>query len=782
MPCNTSTPSSSRSPHERRLRGVGGHLSTTTTAAAATHSAGEDQLHEPDVPPTPLDEEQLQHFIRHGFVALPVADLPSGFHDRLYQKSHALKHSKLLDPDFGAAGTNGLIFNQLPELRAVTESPTVSGALTSLLGPDYVQHPHRSMHTVNESDQSWHKDGHYIPMRNHFPRWVLCFYYPVTVTPDMGPTALLAGSQYATMDYSNRKHDGFTDNLEQHLQCQLGADDDPARAVNAERAAVLEKLPATAAVLRARDELLGEQERTAEDDFGARADVAGLRGGRGGGGPEQWSLCCEAGTFVVMHYSLFHRGGRRLPEGMWRNLFKIQFFRTSSPPPAAGPTLERPLPASFAAGSPGTASIWMAVRDWLTGREPSPTTKFTFILEKVQVDALAAAVCAKGSDTPRLGAAFELGRLASHKGQPAALEALLRLLDGTGVHGTDSQRWNARRAAMSGLGTAGRVAMAPLCEALLRDARLLDAATWRADQGTRIIVPSYSADIGKGDGSEEGTMALGPNDDCVWRLVYTGHALGLAAREDPLGLAAAVEVLSTTSAIVQRQLSLRLDAVHPTVVEDAVTSGLACSAFFRHKDGGQGMAITEDAVATSLNRALATAAQALAFVGERAAAIANDDPAALPTLTAVCAVLVPLTTQDRRIASLPVGVLSGIRDISGLMSHWVAENAAFGLLHLIPAPRSGNSIVGRTVAHSAPPANGDERFAPGFCLLALRRARAAAAAGDSAAAAVLPLLDEAEGGWRSALEQMNLDSPEPWLLQDNPEQRQYEPGGVEWVA
>ena len=51
----------------------------------------------------------------------------------------------------------------------VVASPTVSGALTSLLGPGFCQHPHRTMHNYGKanghndeeslgSDQTWHKE------------------------------------------------------------------------------------------------------------------------------------------------------------------------------------------------------------------------------------------------------------------------------------------------------------------------------------------------------------------------------------------------------------------------------------------------------------------------------------------------------------------------------------------------------------------------------------------------------------------------------------------------
>ena len=89
------------------------------------------------------------------------------------------------------------------QLGEVLRGPTLRGAMTSLLGPNYVQHPHRTMHTRADEiggDQDFHKDGHHIPIRHHFPRWVICFYYPMETLASMGPTAVLRGGQYYTTD------------------------------------------------------------------------------------------------------------------------------------------------------------------------------------------------------------------------------------------------------------------------------------------------------------------------------------------------------------------------------------------------------------------------------------------------------------------------------------------------------------------------------------------------------------------------------------------------------
>eukprot|EP01050_Picozoa_sp_SAG11_P048232 SAG11_NODE_25691_length_355_cov_0.980469_1_plen_42_part_10 len=38
-------------------------------------------------------------------------------------------------------------------------------------------------------------------MRSHHPRWVIIFFYPHAVTEEMGPTAILPGATYTTIDH-----------------------------------------------------------------------------------------------------------------------------------------------------------------------------------------------------------------------------------------------------------------------------------------------------------------------------------------------------------------------------------------------------------------------------------------------------------------------------------------------------------------------------------------------------------------------------------------------------
>ena len=50
------------------------------------------------------------------------------------------------------------IVRELPEITDIVRSPTLSGALHSILGPGYAMHPHRALHTANpHGDQQFHK-------------------------------------------------------------------------------------------------------------------------------------------------------------------------------------------------------------------------------------------------------------------------------------------------------------------------------------------------------------------------------------------------------------------------------------------------------------------------------------------------------------------------------------------------------------------------------------------------------------------------------------------------
>ena len=105
-------------------------------------------------------------------------------------------------PPAGAAAVGNNIFPGNANLGPVLGSPTVRGALTSVLGADYALHLHRALHVSGGGDQGFHKDtpeggG---PARHMRPRWCMVMYYPAGSTLEMGPTCILPGGQYFGID------------------------------------------------------------------------------------------------------------------------------------------------------------------------------------------------------------------------------------------------------------------------------------------------------------------------------------------------------------------------------------------------------------------------------------------------------------------------------------------------------------------------------------------------------------------------------------------------------
>ena len=130
----------------------------------------------PPPPPKLLTDAQMKGFIENGFVAVPITDFPPEWHMEFWRKCHDWVYEDQAE----AQQDSRMVFPHIGELGDVLGSSTLRGALSSILGPDYVQHPHRTLHNYgnrNEDmsmeasgDQMWHKDGHHVPMRSHFPR------------------------------------------------------------------------------------------------------------------------------------------------------------------------------------------------------------------------------------------------------------------------------------------------------------------------------------------------------------------------------------------------------------------------------------------------------------------------------------------------------------------------------------------------------------------------------------------------------------------------------------
>ncbi|MCY3555278.1 MAG: HEAT repeat domain-containing protein [Gemmatimonadetes bacterium] len=144
-----------------------------------------------------LRDDAICRFITDGYVQVN-AGLPAEFHRNLYRKIEIVLEEE------GNPGNN--ILPRIPEIHRVFDQPSVRGALTSLLGPGYLMHPHRYCHLnkPGSSGQQWHKDDYIFDhnVRHARCRWVMAFYYPQDVSADMGPTGILPGMQH---------HNGISD-------------------------------------------------------------------------------------------------------------------------------------------------------------------------------------------------------------------------------------------------------------------------------------------------------------------------------------------------------------------------------------------------------------------------------------------------------------------------------------------------------------------------------------------------------------------------------------------
>ena len=79
-------------------------------------------------------------------------------------------------------------------------SPTVNGALTSILGKDYLFGGGGHMHVSGKQDQSFHKDGTARGVRDHEPHSLIVMYYCTDTTVEMGATCVAPGTQYFSVD------------------------------------------------------------------------------------------------------------------------------------------------------------------------------------------------------------------------------------------------------------------------------------------------------------------------------------------------------------------------------------------------------------------------------------------------------------------------------------------------------------------------------------------------------------------------------------------------------
>ena len=158
-----------------------------------------------------LNDEQVRRFICDGVVVLDSGVAPE-VHQQIYDK---IQWNNTREFNMG-----NNVLPRIAELQQVLDDPVVHGAVQSILGDDYMLHPHRYMHASEPLDEAerdlsltgsehgppmgegssgnsaWHQDGQ-IPMsrpRYHVPRIAMVLYFPQDTPAERGPTRVIPGT------------------------------------------------------------------------------------------------------------------------------------------------------------------------------------------------------------------------------------------------------------------------------------------------------------------------------------------------------------------------------------------------------------------------------------------------------------------------------------------------------------------------------------------------------------------------------------------------------------
>ena len=346
-----------------------------------------------------LTDEEFRDYLVDGFVVIEPSSLGEDFHDFLYQKADGIyqlaRAAKSKTSHLDVIGDN--LRAQIPSIDRLIKDPQVDGALTSILGENYQLHPHNFVHRSGTADQGFHQDGnlpwnergHY---RSHRPDWAILFYYPQEVTLANGPTEVLPGTQYWTID--NEKPDGDWhrgDSLDRSSDQNVLSGDD----------------------LVARDLQLSKEVQS----LGV-PDI------------ERRFLTLSKGCAVICNYDIFHRGSRFESGGLARYMFKFHFMRTQDPRQASWDHRKPDIDLGGVRGDlkPVISQLWNWSRADRVGKSYESAD-----MEKVNQDLL------DGSENKRVEAAY----LLSEMNNSLAIDYLLR--------GLNHENESIRRAACHGL-------------------------------------------------------------------------------------------------------------------------------------------------------------------------------------------------------------------------------------------------------------------------------------------------------------------------------------------
>ena len=417
-----------------------------------------------------LSDAAIRQFIVDGYVQVHT-DLPETVHRTIFDKTDAI-FSKIRSPETEwAYNPLNNVLPVVPELQQIMDAPQVRGALTSLLGRNYVMLPHRHCHPnfarpeASVADgrkllMGIHKDGHAGGQkpRHRVPRWAILFYYPQECPDEQGPTAIVPRSHY------------------QHNLARRG-DSVPLLALNPR----------------------GDGTYGLPDHYIHRTMLP---------------LACGLGTVSIMHFDVGHSVVENLAQ-QHRYGQKFVFMRTEEPDGPTWDSRTEDWEQPDVAAIPDHEILWTYIWNWMRGAGDRFQRAAGARLQRRGATELVGLLEAP-EPAQRLQAANELGFLrsaaADTEGTVAALVRALR-------DEYEPVRLNAAYA----LGAIGAPAQAPLLELLNTD-----AAFFEFDPVTHVSIAAHA--LGAAGASAVAPLAERMAADGEHTRCWAAYALGEIGR------------------------------------------------------------------------------------------------------------------------------------------------------------------------------------------------------------------------------------------------------------